>query len=109
VREQTHIVSCAHAPKPQAERRGIPLGSFAPDATRRRQGPPIASELAATCRQVGSPQWMEFERRNKAMCNQYCVDQGLPPWRADDYVNSGTVPAYEDVCQNRAAVTNTVR
>jgi hypothetical protein len=108
VREKTYIVSYAHALSSQAERPDMPLGSVAPDAIRRRQGPPLASELAATCRHVGSQRWMAFERRNKAICNQYCVAQGLPPWRADDYVHSRTVPAYEDVCQNRAAWTNTV-
>ena len=104
-----HIGSCAHALSSQAERLGMPLDSVAPDATRRRQGPPLASELAASCRHVGSQRWMAFERLNTALCNQYCFAKGLPPWRADDYVNTRKVPAYEDVCHNRAAWTNTVR
>jgi len=71
----------------------------------RRQGPTPVSELAASCRHVGSQRWTAFERLNTETCNDFCVAQGLAPWRADDYVNTRKVPAYEDVCQNRKVVT----
>jgi len=84
---------------------GLVLGLSKTQADRTHQGPPLASELEETCRHVGSQRWTGFERLRRTACNQYCVARGLPPWRADDYVTTKTVPAYESLCQNRRAVT----